>query len=93
MAILTTERRWNLLVGAASVAAAVSARKLATASWTRFGSTDAPVNPADRDASWRDALMWALFAGSLAGVARVLGRRGAAAMWERATGSSPPGLR
>jgi hypothetical protein len=93
MTLLTTERRWNLVVGAASVAAAVAARKLATASWSRFGNTEAPVNPADREATWPDALMWAVFAGSLAGVARVMGRRGAAAVWERATGSAPPGLR
>ena len=87
------ERSWNILAGAAAIAGAVAARKVAEGAWRRYGSTEPPVNPADRTVSWGSALGWAVFAGVLAGVARTVGRRGAAAVWEKATGGTPPGIR
>ncbi len=83
---------WKMLTAFAAMAAASLARKGSTKVWTRLSDNDAPVNPADRSISWAAALGWAVLAGLAAGIARVVGRRGAAAGWQAATGEAPPGL-
>lgn len=83
---------WNVLTTSVAVGAAWAARQAATALWSRLSDAEAPVNPADRSVSWPEAAGWAVLAGSAAGLARVLGRRGAAAAWETATGATPPGI-
>ena len=83
---------WNALSAVLGFAAAWAARNISTAIWTRVSDGDAPVNPANRQVSWMNAFGWAVLAGSAAGLARVVGRRGAAAAWSSATGETPPGL-
>ena len=83
---------WKTLSAVLGLVAAWAARNITTAAWTRVSDNDAPVNPADRDVSWMNAVGWAVLAGSAAGLARVVGRRSAAAAWVSATGDTPPGL-
>lgn len=83
---------WSMFVAAFSTAAAWVARRSATAVWSKVSHTDAPPNPADREVSWASALAWAGLAGLTAGLARVLGQRGASAAWTKVTKSSPPGI-
>lgn len=84
---------WKLLSTFAALGAAWAAREAATLVWTQFSDDEAPVNPADRSISWPGAIGWAVLAGAAAGLARVTGRRGAAAAWTSVTGEAPPGLR
>ncbi len=83
---------WKALTAMTAMGAAWVARKGATKVWSRVSDNEAPVNPADRSLSWGAALGWALLAGLGAGLARVVGRRGAAAGWQAATGEPPPGI-
>lgn len=83
---------WNVITTTVAMGAAWAARQAATSLWSRLSDADAPVNPADRSVSWPQAAGWAMLAGGAAGLARVLGRRGAAAAWESTTGTTPPGL-
>ncbi len=83
---------WNALVSAVTFVAAWGARELATNLWTRVSDTEGPVNPADKSVTWPAATGWALLAGAAGGLARVLGRRGSAELWEHTTGTPPPGL-
>ncbi len=83
---------WSVIVTGAAMVAAWVAREAAAKLWSRFADTEAPVNPADRSSSWGAATGWAVVAGVAAGVARVLGRRGAASAWEQVTGETAPGL-
>ncbi len=83
---------WKALTAVTAMGAAAAARKASTKVWARLSDNEAPVNPADRSISWPAALGWAVVAGLAAGIARVVGRRGAAAGWEAATGEAPPGL-
>jgi hypothetical protein len=83
---------WNVLAWISAIAMAWAGRQAASAVWSLVSDTETPVNPADRDVTWREALGWAALAGITAGLARVLGRRGAALAWERATGDEPPGI-
>lgn len=83
---------WSVVVTGVAMAAAWIAREAASKVWSRFADTEAPVNPADRSASWGAATGWAVLAGIAAGVARVVGRRGAVSAWQQVTGETPPGL-
>ena len=83
---------WKGLASLAAVGAAWLAREAATALWSKLSDVEGPVNPADRSVTWVSALGWGVLAGVAAGMSRVLGRRGAAAAWERALGETPPGV-
>lgn len=85
---------WKVVSTAAGIAGAVITRNVVSALWGALSRSeeDPPLNPADRDISWSTALQWAIAAGVGAGIARVISQRAAAAAWERATGSPPPGI-
>lgn len=81
---------WKAFSWMAAAGAALAGRKAASSLWDRMSDTESPVNPADRSVGWSEAAGWAAIAGVTAGLARVLGRRGAVAAWEKATGEAPP---
>lgn len=86
--------RWAALSNASAVLGAIATRKLLQAVWPAGDdATGPPFNPADRRVGWSTALQWGIAAGVGAGIARVLSQRAAAAGWEAATGSAPPGLK
>ena len=78
-------------LGAGLVAAALT-RVAVTAAWRAAKHDDPPANPAAPGTTWGDGLAWAASTGVALGVARLVAQRGAAAGWEAATGSLPPGL-
>lgn len=85
--------RWAAMSKVSAVLGAVATRKLLQLLWPGDDETGPPFNPADRRVPWSTALQWGIAAGVGAGLARVLSQRVAAAGWEKATGSAPPGLR
>lgn len=82
---------WKMISLGSGALAAVGARKLIALAWP--GSHTPPLNPADRRIRWREALAWGVASGIGAGISRVLSARVAAAGWQRATGTTPPGVR
>lgn len=96
--LLKSERaqqvEWKVASTLSGVIGAVVARKVVDAVWAAFVPSDRepPLNPADRDIEWKTAIQWAIAAGVGASIARLLSQRAAAAGWERATGSPPPGI-
>ena len=87
------ERRlWELLAFASGAAAAAACRRGMTVLWRVSRHEDPPENPASRGVRWRDALIWSISLGVGAAVSRLVAQRGAAAAWQAATGSQPPGL-
>ena len=76
-------------IGVGSLAALATQRLLEVLWRTLRGSTP-PKVPADRSASFVDALIWAIATGVGAGVARLLAIRTAAAVWEAAAHEPPP---
>jgi hypothetical protein len=88
-------REWKIVSTVAGVLGGLVTRKLIEVAWkaVRSGAAhEPPTNPADRRVSWTDALLWAVAAGVGAGVGRVVSTRLAAAGWEAATGTLPPGV-
>lgn len=86
------ETSWKLLGTGSAIIAGIIVRKLVYAVWRALRHTEPPANPADRGTSWPEAVAFALATGAGIGVGRMVAARGAAAGWERATGSLPPGL-
>lgn len=85
---------WTALSNVSAIGGAIATRKILQTVWP--GSNDVtgpPFNPADRRVAWSTALQWGVAAGVGAGIARVVSQRIAAAGWEAATGSAPPGLK
>lgn len=79
---------------ASGVLGAIGARKLLQALWPAGSHGEGPpFNPADRRVTWAEALQWTLAAAIGGALARLVSERLAAAGWEAATGSPPPGVR
>lgn len=88
--LLVKPQMWKALATLASVGAAVAARNATSAVWKKRTGQEPPMNPADPDIDWREAIAWTLLTGALAGVARLVARRGAAKVWEKVEGELPP---
>lgn len=84
---------WKVVSQGSAILGAIVTRKVLHALWPGESELGPPFNPADRRVDWSTAVQWAIAAGVGVGLARVVSQRGAAAGWEAATGSSPPGLR
>ena len=85
-------RLWEAFAFVSGAAAAAACRKAMTSLWRVSRDQDPPENPAARSVRWRDALIWSISLGVGASVSRLVAQRGAAAAWQAATGSQPPGL-
>ena len=53
---------------------------------------DEEVDPADPDVPLQKAIMWAVVAGAVAGLAKILAERGTAMGYERIMGHEPPAV-
>lgn len=76
-----------------AIGAGIATRALIKKLWTKRTGTEPPSDPADPSVGWREALSWAAAAGVAVGVGRVVGRRVAADVWERATDEPAPATR
>jgi hypothetical protein len=83
---------WRLVGALAGVLAGWITRKALVAIWHQSKGTDPPSNPAAPSTTWGEALIFTIASAVGIGVARLLAQRGAAAVWEAATGELPPGL-
>ncbi len=86
---------WKVLSTASGLLAGVVVRKVLGLAWGRFSPSEhePPLNPADREIGWGEAITWSIAAGIGVGVARVVSDRLVASGWELATGQAPPGVR
>ncbi len=83
---------WKVVGMATGLAAAKATRKALDVGWSKTRGGDPPRNPASRETDWSEAIAWAVASGIALGLARLLAARGTAKLWEKATGSLPPGL-
>jgi hypothetical protein len=81
---------WSLFAAGAAAAAAVIAHGVLEKAWKQIRQKDPPLNPAAPKVTWTEALTWGAAAGVVAGISRVVARRGAVAAWARMFGSLPP---
>ena len=83
---------WKLAATGAAVVAGMAMRSALMSLWRAVMKNEPPNNPADPATSWGEAIAWTAATGLAVGVARMIGTRGAAAGWQKYTGSLPPGL-
>lgn len=85
---------WKVVSTGAGILGGLVVRKVLDVLWTSVthDRERPPLNPADRRISWVEGLEWAVAAGVGAGIGRLVSQRVAAAGWEAATGSPPPGI-
>ncbi|MEO6712988.1 MAG: DUF4235 domain-containing protein [Mycobacteriales bacterium] len=88
----TDAMMWRVVGGASGLAAAALTRQALGRVWRARKHDDPPATPASTTTSWPDAVLWAVATGIALGVARLVALRGAAAGWQKAKGSLPPGL-
>ena len=81
---------WKVItLGSGALAGLVTQRALEKV-WKGVRGSTPPPMPADRTATWTDALSWAIATGVGAGVARLVAIRTAARMWQATTHEVPP---
>jgi Protein of unknown function (DUF4235) len=81
---------WKVIaLGSGALSGLITQRVLERAWKGVRGSTPPPL-PADRTATWTDALTWAIATGVGAGVARLVAIRTAARVWQATTHEVPP---
>ncbi len=83
---------WKIVGVTTGLAAAKATRKAMDVGWSKTRGGEPPRNPASRETDWSEAVAWAVASGIALGLARLLAARGTAKLWEKATGSLPPGL-
>jgi hypothetical protein len=83
---------WKLAASAVGAGAGLLVTKASTIAWRRARHTEPPTDPTSRRTNRGDALVWAGAVAAVAGVAKAIAIRGAAAGWEKATGQLPPGV-
>lgn len=86
------EEQVNTIVTAAAAAlAGVLARQIVSGGWRVAAGVGPPDNPASRDVTWRDAILFSAASGVAIGVARMIGKRLATAAMEEKLGHKPRG--
>lgn len=81
---------WKAITLGSGAAAGLVAQRMLDAAWRALRSQVPPPIPADRRATWTDALSWAIATGVGAGVARLVAIRTAARVWEATIHEAPP---
>ncbi len=74
----------------------LGAKKVASSAmdkgWAKARGGEPPRNQAVPGTSWGDAILWAVASGAAIGIARMLVIRLTAHVWQKGTGSLPPGV-
>ncbi|HVM15168.1 MAG TPA: DUF4235 domain-containing protein [Egibacteraceae bacterium] len=83
---------WKVAGLGSAVLAGIAMRSALKTGWEKVRHEQPPMNPATPGTSWGEAVAWTMALGAGVGVARMLASRAAAAGWQKATGTMPPGL-
>lgn len=81
---------WRIVSAGCALGLAAVARKALDQSWKITAGGDPPKNPAAVDVRWGEALMWTTASAMVAGLARLVAKRGAAAGWAWLFEEKPP---
>jgi hypothetical protein len=81
---------WKAITLGSGALSGLIAQRMLERVWKSVRDSAPPPMPADRTATWTDALSWAVATGVGAGVARLVAIRTAARMWQATTNEVPP---
>ena len=83
---------WKLVGPGAGIIATAVAGRVTKKAWVTITKSPPPDNPEDPDVAWKEAIVWALAAGAVIGLTRLIVERQAAVFYRKSTGELPPGL-
>ena len=75
---MSSRTQWIVVSGVAALGASYLTKTLLRFSWNAATGEDPPMNPADSDTAWTDAVVWTVAASVVAGLSRLTARRTAA---------------
>lgn len=87
--LISNEEIWSLVAAGSAMLAGAAVKSLLNKSWKRVTKTNPPLNPASADTSWKEALLWTVASSVAVGLAQLVARRGADALWFQASGRKP----
>jgi hypothetical protein len=78
---------YKLALAGSTVVVGTAVKSLLNTSWKTVAKRNPPLNPASADTSWKEALLWTIVSSAAIGVAQLLARRGADALFHKANGN------
>jgi hypothetical protein len=82
---------WKIVAGTATAVGGTAATKSVDLVQRKLRKGE-PLEPANPDTAWREALVWALVSAVAVAISRLAAERIVASGWVRATGALPPGM-
>lgn len=84
---------WKMMDKASTIAAGVIAQRVSSAAWRAATGKKPPTSTRHPELSQTEAVTWAVLAGVVVELSKVLIRRGTATYWVKSTGHLPPGMK
>lgn len=78
---------YKLALAGSTVVVGAAVKSLLNTSWKTVAKKSPPLNPAAADTSWKEAILWTIVSSAAIGVAQLLARRGADALFHKANGN------
>lgn len=84
---------WKMMDKASTIAAGVIAHRVSSLAWRVATGKKPPTSTRHPDLGKTEAVTWAVLAGVVVELSKVLIRRGTANYWVKSTGNLPPGMK
>lgn len=79
---------YKLAVAGSAVVVGAAIKSLLNTSWKSVAKKNPPLNPAAADTTWKEAIVWTIVSSAAIGLAQLLARRGADALFHKANGNT-----
>lgn len=83
---------WKMMDKAATIVAGIVAHRVSSVAWRAATGKKPPTSTRHPELGVGEAVSWAVLAGVVVELSKVLIRRGVATYWVRSTGNLPPGM-
>lgn len=84
---------WKVMALASGLIGAKVAKAASDGTWKAATGSQPPVNPADPDVEWKEAVGFAIVSGAIVGVIRMVAQKQAANVYTKSAGHRPEALK
>ena len=84
---------WTMMDKASTIAAGIIAHRVSSVAWRAATGKKPPTSTRHPELGKGEAVTWAVLAGVIVELSKVLIRRGVATYWVKSTGNLPPGMK
>jgi hypothetical protein len=82
--LISNQDIYKLALAGSTMVVGTAVKSLLNTSWKSFAKKDPPLNPAAAETSWKEAIMWTIVSSAAIGLAQLVARRGADALFHKA---------